>query len=237
MPKAAVRPRSATRPVAHPPRRTQAERRSTTRRSLLDAAIESLVDAGYAGLTTPSVCRRAGVSQGALFKHFATKAELVAATAEHLFANLVDTFRAGLPPLDAATDRPAVVVQQLWVVFQQPRLEAAFELYVAARTDADLADRLAPVSERHSENMRRLAHELFPKAAHDAGFDAFVDLGIAALQGAAISRPLRRDDAIHEPMLAALTAFLRQIIEPREAHDAPASRVASDKRAARFIKP
>jgi AcrR family transcriptional regulator len=231
MAKANSRPaRPATRP-GRPPRRTQAERRRATRRSLLDAAIESLVDAGYAGLTTPAVCRRAGVSQGALFKHFATKAELVAATAEHLFANLIDTFRAGLPPLDAATDRPAVVVRQLWAVFQQPRLEAAFELYVAARTDADLAERLAPVSERHSENMRRLAHELFPEAAHDAGFDAFVDLGISALQGAAISLPLRRDDAIHAPMLAVLTGFLRQIVEP-PASIAPSSGVASQSRPA-----
>jgi AcrR family transcriptional regulator len=211
MPKAAI----ATRP-APPPRRTQQERRTTTRRGLLDAAIECLVDEGYAGLTTASVCRRAGVSQGALFKHFATKAELVAATAEHLFANLVDTFRAGLPPLDATTDRAAVVVQQLWTVFQQPRLEAAFELYVAARTDAELARRLAPVSERHAENMRRLAHELFPEAAHDAGFDAFVDLGISALQGAAISRPLRRADDTQAPMLAALTTFLHQILGNRQ---------------------
>ena len=207
---------AAARPIRRAPRRTQEERRTTTRRGLLDAAIECLVDAGYAGLTTTEVCRRAGVSQGALFKHFATKAELVAATAEHLFANLVDTFRAGLPPLDATTDRIAVVVQQLWTVFQQPRLEAAFELYVAARTDSELARRLAPVSERHGENMLRLAHELFPEAAQDARFDAFVDLGISALQGAAIGRPLRRDDDAAEPMLAVLTAFLRQIVGNRQ---------------------
>ena len=122
----ALAARSETHPAAPPPRRTQQERRTTTRLGLLDAAIECLVDAGYSGLTTTEVCQRAGVSQGALFKHFATKAELVAATAEHLFANLIDTFRAGLPPLDAHTDRAAVVVQQLWTVFQQPRLEAAF---------------------------------------------------------------------------------------------------------------
>ena len=219
MPKVARgRALSFTRPVRQP-RRTQGERRATTRQCLLDATIESLVEVGYSGTTTTEVCGRAGVSQGALFNHFATKAELVAATAEHLFANLIDTFRAGLPLLDANTDRAAVVVQQLWMVFQQPRLEAAFELYVAARTDAELARRLASVSEHHSENMQRLAHELFPETAHDARFDAFVDLGISALQGAAISRPLRSDEASHEPMLAVLTTFLRQIVaanqEPR----------------------
>ena len=214
MPKVARRRAAPAIRPALQPRRTQGERRATTRQGLLDATIESLVEAGYSGTTTTEVCRRAGVSQGALFKHFATKAELVAATAEHLFANLGDLFRAGLPPLDARTDRAAVVVQQLWTVFQQPRLEAAFELYVAARTDAELARRLAPVSEDHSENIRRLAHELFPEAAHDTSFDAFVDLGIAALQGAAIGRPLRRDDASDTPMLTVLTTILHHIVDP-----------------------
>lgn len=212
MPKAATRPdRSATRP-APPPRRTQAERRTTTRRGLLDAAIECLVDAGYSGLTTTEVCRRAGVSQGALFKHFASKAELVAAAAEHLFANLIDEFRTGLPALVGSEDRETAVVRQLWTVFQQPRLGAAFELYVAARTDPELALRLSPVSNRHGENLRRYAHELFPEAAHDAAFDAFVDLGVSALQGAALSRPLQPDAGAHEPMLAVLINLLRQTL-------------------------
>jgi AcrR family transcriptional regulator len=194
------------------PRRTQGERRATTRQGLLDAAIESLVEAGYAGTTTTEVCRRAGVSQGALFKHFANKADLVAAAAEHLFANLIDAFRAGLPALEGSEDRATAVVRQLWTVFQQPRLGAAFELYVAARTDPELALRLAPVSDRHSENLRRYAHELFPEAAHDAAFDAFVDFGVSALQGAALSRPLRPGDSVHEPMLAVLIDLLRQIL-------------------------
>ena len=76
------------------------------------------------------------------------------------------------------------------------------------------------MSERHGENMRRLAHELFPEAAHDAGFDAFVDLGISALQGAAISRPLRRDGDDAAPMLAMLTTFLRQIVQPGQTNAA-----------------
>ena len=194
------------------PRRSQGERRATTRRGLLDATIESLVEAGYAGTTTPSICRRAGVSQGALFKHFANKAELVAAAAEHLFANLIDEFRTGLPALVGSEDRETAVVRQLWTVFQQPRLGAAFELYVAARTDPELALRLAPVSHRHGENLRRYAHELFPDAAHDAAFDAFVDFGVSALQGAALCRPLQSDAVAHEPMLAILINLLRQIL-------------------------
>ena len=83
------------------PRRTQAERRETTRQALLEATIASLVEAGYARTTTTEVVRRAGVSQGALFNHFPTKSALVAAAAEQLFADLVSVFE------DAFTGAPA----------------------------------------------------------------------------------------------------------------------------------
>ena len=64
------------------PRRTQAERSAATRALLLEAAIASLASVGWANTTTTEVCRRAGVSQGALFKHFPTKTELLCRAAE-----------------------------------------------------------------------------------------------------------------------------------------------------------
>jgi AcrR family transcriptional regulator len=51
-------------------RRTQAERRESTRTALLDAAVECLIDEGYAAVTTRGVAERAGVSQGAQQHHF-----------------------------------------------------------------------------------------------------------------------------------------------------------------------
>ena len=88
---------SAVSVVPEPPRRrprSQAERTATTRARLLDGTIDALAAQGYARTTTPEVCRRAGVSQGALFKHFATKADLVSAAAERLFAQLLADYRA-----------------------------------------------------------------------------------------------------------------------------------------------
>jgi AcrR family transcriptional regulator len=63
-------------------RRTQGERRETMTRRLLDAARDQLVLSGYAGATTARVCERAGVSQGALFRHFPTREALMVAVAE-----------------------------------------------------------------------------------------------------------------------------------------------------------
>ena len=71
---------------------TQDERRRATRQRLLDAAAEVLEARGSSGFTTTEVGRRAGLSQGAIFKHFATKADLLAATVEHVFSGLVTRY-------------------------------------------------------------------------------------------------------------------------------------------------
>jgi AcrR family transcriptional regulator len=212
-----VVPTAALRSQAAPTRRTQAERRAGTRQCLLDATIASLVEAGYAGATTTEVCRRAGVSQGALFKHFASKAELVAAAAEHLFANLIDEFERALPSLEHEDDGPAAAVRQLWSVFQQPRLHAAFELYNAARTDAELARSLAPVAARHAANVRAHARKLFPAAAAArTEFDAVVAVVVSAMQGAAFGNLGGGDAARDAALLEALTDLVRRTVSTPE---------------------
>lgn len=71
--------------TAQKPRRTQAMRSDETRGRILDAAFAVLKERGFAGLTTPEVAQRAGVSRGALVHHFPSKLELVAAAMEHVF--------------------------------------------------------------------------------------------------------------------------------------------------------
>src|SRR6476620_5052805 len=64
--------------------RTQQQRRDETRRALLDAAVESLIEVGFARTTTLEVQRRAEVSRGALLHHFPSKTELLVAAIDHL---------------------------------------------------------------------------------------------------------------------------------------------------------
>ena len=54
-------------------RRTQQERREGTIRKLLDAAAETLIEVGYSEASVQRICARAEVSQGALFRHFASR--------------------------------------------------------------------------------------------------------------------------------------------------------------------
>ena len=125
---------------------TQVERSASTRSRLLEATIDVLIDDGYAATTTTMIAERAGVSRGAQLHHYPTKAELVAAAVEHLARKLIDQFAA---TLDATPEgeRVEFLLDAMWSSFSVPLLTAWVELSVAARTDAEVRERLSAVSD------------------------------------------------------------------------------------------
>jgi AcrR family transcriptional regulator len=74
-------------------RRTQAERSATTRTAILQAARELFGRRGYAATGRDEIAARAGVTRGALYHHFASKAEVFAAVAEALDEEFVELVR------------------------------------------------------------------------------------------------------------------------------------------------
>ena len=85
--------------------RTNAERRDATREALLGAARAFFADKGYAGTGTPEIVAAAKVTRGALYHHFADKADLFRAVVEAEHARVAAEVEAvaedGLAPLDA----------------------------------------------------------------------------------------------------------------------------------------
>ena len=82
----------------------RAEQADTTRRKILDALVRT-IGRGVAGLSIPAVAREAGVSVPTVYRHFGSKAALVAALAPHLMG------RTGLmdPSLLEGADLPTIV--------------------------------------------------------------------------------------------------------------------------------
>ena len=173
--------------AATAPRRVQ-ERSLATKAALLDAAIESLVERGYAATTTIETARRAGVSRGAQLHHFPTKAELLATAVEHLFDRRLAEFREAFAAIDPQADRLDAALDLLWSMFQGPAFVAWTELWVAARTDPELARTVIAVERRFTDETRTMFGELFPGEAaegllNDIGRDfAFALMGGVALQ-------------------------------------------------------
>ena len=87
--------RRSSQPAGEPaPRRTQAERRSATRRALLDAALDQM-DGGYGfdALSLRRVARAAGVVPAAFYRHFAGMDELGLALVEESVLTLRSMLR------------------------------------------------------------------------------------------------------------------------------------------------
>jgi AcrR family transcriptional regulator len=137
-----------------PPRRTQQERRDGTRRALLEATVQCLIDLGYKATTTLEVEHRAGVSRGARIHHFASKAALLAAAVDHLYRQISDHYEQAFsetPHARSAAERFRDGLRLLWSIYKRPDYAAVLELNIAARTDAELRLHLRAVSEHHRE--------------------------------------------------------------------------------------
>jgi AcrR family transcriptional regulator len=183
---------ASTANVSSSPRRTQAERRASTRGALLAATIECLVELGYAGTTTNEVQQRADVSRGALTHHFASKADLLLAAMDLLYEDFSTSIRDAATTLPTGRERIEPAIRLLWDRFNGPLFFAAMELWMAARTDADLRAALLPHERRLGRQLRELAVEVFgvDVAAHPSA-EAVYQVLMTSMRGQAMTYALQ----------------------------------------------
>src|SRR3954447_22916468 len=74
-------------------RRTQADRSAATQQALVDAAVELLIERGWAATTAVAVCERAGCTRGALIHHYPSLSALLAHALESLYDSFTGTPR------------------------------------------------------------------------------------------------------------------------------------------------
>ena len=131
---------------------------------------------------------RAGVSRGALLHHFPSRAELLAATVEHLF-QLAAAEMLSMAPRGARRIEGAVAV--LWNLSTSTLATAAQELWTAARTDEELRAALLLYDAQNNTQILLKCAELFgPDLAAHPHYDFSVRVLLHAMRGAAQLRSL-----------------------------------------------
>lgn len=202
-------------------RRSQAERRAGTIRRLLDAATAALVEVGYYRTTVQEICSRAGLSQGALFRHYATRLEILIAVADDLESGLRALYRRDFLRLQPGTaDELRLAFELLRANVRSPLHQAWFELLVAARTDPALHAALLPLWHRRSAEDQALATLLLPEAARRLpDFAVIVDTMVTLFHGEGVDRFLRDDPAADQRRLDWLLQQLRPLLAAAPATD------------------
>jgi AcrR family transcriptional regulator len=152
---------------------------------LEEAAIEALVDLGVRGATTTEICKRAGLSQGALFQHYPSKDALLVAAVKRLYRRFAEEFHARLSEVpDSQRVRGAITL--LWRAFANPEAVATLELYAASRTDEVLRAELSPMLEAHYAELVRAASQVLPPSVFsNPDYPSILAVIMAAMQGAA----------------------------------------------------
>lgn len=134
-------------------RRTQQERRETTIGKLIEATIAALQEVGHSRATVAEICGRAGVSQGALFRHFATRLDLLVATADEVSRRQVAEFDARFAGREPGRESVVEAIRLVRERARSPINMVWYELLQAARTDPELRERIEPA-------LRRFAREI-----------------------------------------------------------------------------
>lgn len=188
--------------------RTQQQRREETVARLLDAAIGTIIEVGYAKASAAVIARRAKVSDGALFRHFPTMSDFMAATAQEvarrqleLGSKLVAQIPAQQPPLPA-------VLTILRDIAGSDTNTVWHELMMAARTDEKLRGPLQTVLAEYIENIYETAKSTpgIDQIPEDV-FAVLLTIVINTFDGAAMVRrvlPLPELEDARIDMLAAL---------------------------------
>lgn len=174
---------------ANAQRRTQSERRAETRRRLLEATIESLIEVGYAGTTIRAVTERAGVSQGAQSHHFPYRVDLVASAFEYLAEQRIARYVQLARRLtgDRAV-RVRTLLDLLWEDFSSSVFTVAAKLWVAAADDEELRQRLIPVERRINKARTAVIRELAGELGGEAEFERKVAVATNTIAGLALVR-------------------------------------------------
>lgn len=189
--------------------RTQQQRREETIARLLDASIETIIEIGYARASAAIIAKRAGLSVGALFRHYPTMGDFMAATGYEVLRRQLESFGkqvAQIPPGEPALPAVLSVLRDITAGDTNAVL---YELMIAARTDEKLRATLHDVLTEYSAKIFEAAGAVTPTdQLPDDTRAAVTAILTNTFDGAAILRPVMSDPEFEARKLAVLAEML-----------------------------
>lgn len=197
-------------------RRRQADRRAETRRKLLDAAVTSLVENGFAGTTVDTIASAAGVTRGALNHHFDSKIELMLAAAGRVTEDFVDRLASRLERF-AGPDPYESALRSLWeAIYREPMFVARLELLLGARSQAEIVAEIKAELQRGHRNVHTLLSDAFQRSDSPLTLSQEVlDLALTTLRGMALEMIVRQDEDFADRQIRLLADAVRALMTAR----------------------
>lgn len=195
----------------------QGKRSRASRQQILDAAVQCLIEQGYAGASTLRIQELAGISRGRLLHHFPSRDELLVGAVQHLASTRVAELREGVGAMiTAAADDPARIdeaVGQMWGNFHQPFFWASVELWVAARHNGALRDALRPAEHQLQRAIYETVAVMFgPVWSARPRYWQVTDILLSSMRGVSLAYGFDPRNPGHDPHLAQWCGMARFLL-------------------------
>jgi AcrR family transcriptional regulator len=204
-------------------RRTQAERRETAQKRILESAARVVRMRGYDGLSTEEVSQLAGVSRGALRHHFPTKNNLMVSTLRYLNEEMHGKSRSRVERAKGGADVLELVIEDAFDFFFGDYFFINLAISMSDERNGDLhmgaraisRDSRLAIEKSWIERMK--ATGLPMRVAGDV-----VALTFSIVRGFAIRRMIVDDRAEFERLIGVWRQMVRQhvskYLEPHQRH-------------------
>ena len=216
-----VAARNAAKPRARPSvpaRRTNAAMSAETQANIIQAAIESLAEHGYAGTTMSGIANAVGVSRAALIYHFRSKNALMTAVINAIYDEMNVMYRAAVHPALTPEERLLAVFDVSFYFTSSINQMAQIELLLAARRDPAFRKEVAPTIKARDANFEEAWHQLTAAITGDTDggtggrerLDLIRDFAVSVFRGITINRSLNADTTSFDRQLLLLRKLLHE---------------------------
>lgn len=181
------------------------------RHRICEATLQGLCTIGFDRLSLGLVAEIAGISRGAITHHFPSKTEILVGAFEHMTAEWKRERLAfmALQPVISAED----YLRFLWKnVFSRATYVAAIDLMVAARTDADLQERLRAVLAEWMSVRDAMAEKAIGSDVGGIPRARYMQVSLAVMRGLAIHESFDLDDRTSETLFDTWLAITTALI-------------------------
>ena len=187
-------------------RRTQEQRTAETRAALCEAAVRAISQLGYTRASNAVIADEAGVSRGAITHHFASRAAFIAEVVRWVFDAEVLAYRELQREWNTGSrvsDWPRIS----WEVLSRPSGVAILEVFVASRSDPELAALIKPVQTAIEELAAKAFRERLGTNTAD---NSAIRLVVWAMRGMSLGRDFIDDPDAMRDSVDLLTSLLER---------------------------
>jgi AcrR family transcriptional regulator len=158
--------------------RVSNEHLAARRQQILDAAARLFAERGFARTSMSDVVRESGLSMGAVYRYFPSKADLVIAVGEGRGGEVDGAF-----PAEGPRDLLGRLAAQVGPGSSHARLSV--QVWGEAAVEPELAARVVPIHRRLESHLAQLLHTAAGPGSADQDYDAVAQVALAAVIGMA----------------------------------------------------